>query len=131
MLGGEAKLAQRLRLNLADALAREGEALAHLFERVIARLVDTKSHAEDLLLPRRKRLEELARLVVEAHLGVGLVRRKRGVVGDELAHVRLAVVTNRRLEADRLARDLHDGADLLHGNARRFGELLGGRLTPI
>src|SRR5689334_20125240 len=103
MLRGQAQLAERLRLDLTNALAGEREALADLFERVVARLVDAEPHAEDLLLARRERLQELARLVVEAHLRIRLVGRKRGVVGDELADVRFAVVADGRLEADRLA----------------------------
>jgi hypothetical protein len=53
------QLAQRLRLDLADALAGDLEVLAHLFERVVALLADAEAHAEDLLLARRQRLQHL------------------------------------------------------------------------
>ena len=59
---GQAELAQRLRLDLPDALARQLEALADLLERLVARRVDAEAHAKHLLLARREELEQLARL---------------------------------------------------------------------
>src|SRR6185312_4185611 len=41
-----AQLAQRLRLDLADALARDIELLADLFERVVGIHVDAEAHAQ-------------------------------------------------------------------------------------
>src|SRR5690606_34947360 len=42
------QLAQRLRLDLADALARDVELLADLFERVVGVHVDAEAHAQHL-----------------------------------------------------------------------------------
>src|SRR5262249_27893091 len=58
VLGGKPQLPEGLRLDLANALAREREALANLLERVIAWLVDAEAHSQDLLLAWRQRLEE-------------------------------------------------------------------------
>src|SRR5688500_16426613 len=54
---GVTQLAQRLRLDLADALARDREALAHFFERVLAAVADAEPHLDDLLLARGQRLQ--------------------------------------------------------------------------
>jgi hypothetical protein len=62
-----AQLAQRLGLDLADALAGDLEVLADLFEGVIALLADAEAHAQHLLLARRQRLQHLAGLLGEVH----------------------------------------------------------------
>ena len=46
------QLAQRLRFNLADTLARHAELLTHLFQRVIGVHPDTETHAQHPLLTR-------------------------------------------------------------------------------
>src|SRR6266540_6826437 len=54
---GVPQLAERLRFDLPDALARDGEALADLLERVLAAVADAEPHLDDLLFPRCERLE--------------------------------------------------------------------------
>src|SRR5207249_6967511 len=49
-----AELAQRFGLDLANALARHGKALAHLFERMLAAVVQTKAHLDNFFLARRQ-----------------------------------------------------------------------------
>src|SRR5581483_5830660 len=64
-----AQPSQRRRFDLADALTRDGEFIAELFQRVVPRLTDAEAHANDLLLPwrqRRKRLTDL-RVQVRVH----------------------------------------------------------------
>src|SRR3546814_14889682 len=51
------QLAQRLRLDLADALARHAELLADLFERVVGVHSDAEAHAQHALLARGERSE--------------------------------------------------------------------------
>ena len=60
-----AQLAQRLRFDLADTLAADGEPLADLLKRVIGFLTDAKTHPHDQLLARRKRRQYLMRQMVE------------------------------------------------------------------
>src|ERR687888_2564924 len=60
------ELAQRFRLDLADALARDREARAHLLEGVIRALSDTEAQPQHLRLARRERVEHLARLFPQA-----------------------------------------------------------------
>src|SRR5207248_2368192 len=47
--------------------------------------------------------------------------------GDEVAEVRVLLLTDGRLERDRLLRDLHDLADLVRGDEHPLGDLLRGR----
>jgi hypothetical protein len=49
---GEPQLAERLGLDLADALARQLEALADLLEGQVAGRVDSEAHPQDLLFAR-------------------------------------------------------------------------------
>src|SRR5499427_691501 len=49
-----AQLAQRLGLDLADALARDVELLADLFQRVVGVHVDAEAHAQNLRFARRE-----------------------------------------------------------------------------
>ena len=58
-----AELAERLRLDLADALAGDLEVLTDLFEGVVALLADAEAHPEHLLLARRQRLQDLPGLL--------------------------------------------------------------------
>src|SRR5512135_2400004 len=96
------ELPQRLRLDLANALARDLEVLTHLFERVVALLADAEAHAEDLLLARRQRLEHLPRLLREVHVDDRLGGRHHALVLDEIAKMRVFLLADGRLEADGL-----------------------------
>src|SRR3984957_12792265 len=82
---GLAQLAERFRLDLADALAGDGELLADFLEGVVGLLPDAEAHAQDLLLARRQRRQHLARLLAEIALDCGLDRRRREFVLDEIA----------------------------------------------
>src|SRR4029079_6237363 len=106
-----AQLAERLRLDLADALPRDLEVLADLFERVVRLLADAEAHAEDLLLARRQGLQDLTRLLGEVHVDDRLGRADDALVLDEVAQVRVFLLTDRGLERDGLLRDLEDLAD--------------------
>src|SRR6185312_10098189 len=83
-----AQLAQRLRLDLADALARHLEVLTDLLEGMVGLLADAEPHAEHLLLARRERREHLAGLIREVDGDDALARRDDRLVLDEVAEVR-------------------------------------------
>src|SRR4051794_22935389 len=59
------QLAERFRLDLADALAGDGEAPTDLLQGVIGTLADPEAQPDDLLLARRQGGEDLLRLVLE------------------------------------------------------------------
>src|SRR6185436_20976822 len=73
------QLAQRLRLDLADALARHRELLADLLQRVIGVHADAEAHAQHALLARRERGENASRRLAQVRLDRG-VDRQDGVL---------------------------------------------------
>ena len=60
-----AQLAQRLGLDLADALAGDREVLADFLERVLAAVGEAEAQAQHLLLARRERVEDLVGLLAQ------------------------------------------------------------------
>src|SRR5688572_8657131 len=107
-----AQLAQRLRLDLPYPFARYREVLAHFFERVLAAVADAEAHLDDLLFARRQRLQHRLGLFLQIEVDDRFRRRHGGAVLDEVAEVRIFLFADRRLERDRLLRDLEDLADL-------------------
>src|SRR5881397_3253279 len=79
------ELAQRFRLDLADALARDRKARPDLLERVVRALPDAKAQPQHLLLARRERGEHLPRLILEVQAHNGVAGRERRHVLDEVA----------------------------------------------
>src|SRR3972149_6774837 len=72
-----AQLAQRLRLDLPDALAGDREALADLLERVLAAVADAEPHLDDFLLARRERLQDRVGLPLAIQVDDRVGRRDR------------------------------------------------------
>src|SRR6476646_4803323 len=62
------QLPERFRLDLADALARDREALAHFLERVLAAVADAEAHLDHLLLARRQRLQHRLGLLFQVQV---------------------------------------------------------------
>src|SRR5439155_4130474 len=80
---GMAQLAKRLRFNLADALAGDGEALTDLFERVLAPVADAEPHLDHFLFARRQRLEHRFGLLLQILVDDGFGRRDDLAILDE------------------------------------------------
>src|SRR2546422_7918258 len=110
--GRVAQLAERLRLDLPDALAGDREALAHFLERVLAAVADAKPHLDHLLLAGRQRLEDGLGLLLQIQVDDSLGGRHDLTILDEVAEMRILLLANRRLERDRLLSDLEHLADL-------------------
>src|SRR2546428_9169420 len=102
------QLAQRLRFDLADALASDIERAADFFERVLGAIADAEAHLENLLLARRERAKNFVRLLFEIGDDHVIDRRDRAAILDEVAKMRVFLFADRCLEGDRLLRDLHD-----------------------
>ena len=64
-------------------------------------------------------------------MGGGVGRRQGDRVLDEVAEVGVFLLTDWRLQRDRLLRDLHDLADLLRRDLHPAADLLGGRLAAV
>src|SRR5262249_55507991 len=118
-----AELAERLGLDLANALAGHREALADLLERVLALVADAEPEAQDLLFLGRERAEGALHLVRQVLADQAVVRRFRALVLEEVAQLR--VLADRGLERERLARGLEDEPDLAGGYTGLLGQLLG------
>src|SRR5689334_8488037 len=108
-----AELAQRLRLDLSYTLARDGEFLADLFQRMVGFLADAEAHPEHLLLARCERRQDLARLLLEIDVHHRVRRRHDALVLDEVAEMAVFLLADRRLEGDGLLGDLQDFAHLV------------------
>src|SRR5271156_7042965 len=70
---GMTQLAQRLRLDLADALTGDLEALAHFFECVLGAVFKTEAHLDHAFFARSERAQNLrgVLLQVDADHGIG------------------------------------------------------------
>src|SRR5688572_24580406 len=124
------QLAERLRLDLADTLAGHVELAADLFERARATILETEPKLQHASLAAGETLEHGLDLLLE-ELVTGCVARREGlVVGNEVAEMAVLFLADRRLEGDRLLRDLHDLADFLGRDEHPLGDLLRGRLAP-
>src|SRR2546423_6242872 len=73
-----AELAQRLRLDLADALARDVELLADFLERVVGVHLDAEAHAQHLRLARREGIEHVLGRFAKARVERGVGWREPG-----------------------------------------------------
>src|SRR5262245_11469292 len=74
------ELAERLRFDLSNALAGDGEPPTDLFEGVVGPLADAEPHAQHLLLAGRERPEDAGRLAAHAALDRRLERADGGFV---------------------------------------------------
>src|SRR6266540_2018289 len=126
---GVPQLPQRLRLDLADALARHLEVLPDLLERVVALLADFEPHPEDLLLAGGEGGEHLPGLLREVHVDDRVGGGDERLVLDEVPEVAVLLLADRGLEADGLLRDLEDLADLVERQLHLLRDLLRRRLA--
>src|SRR5215469_631705 len=124
-----AKFAQRLCLDLPDALARDAEFLAHLFKRALVTVFQAEPQHEHLALALGEVLEHVAHLLFEHGHRCRLGRRDRVLVLDEVAEMAILFLADRRLERDRLLRDLHDLAHLVRRQRHLFGDLFNRRIA--
>src|SRR5919106_1707785 len=108
-----AQLAQRLGLDLADALARDGEVLTYLLERVLAAVGQTEAQAQYLLLARRERVQDSIGLLAQRQADDRLHWGHDLLVLDEVAKMTVLFLADRRLQRDRLLGDLEDLAYLV------------------
>src|SRR5580765_8098467 len=82
---GMAELAQRLGLDLPDALASDREVLADLLQRVLAAVREAEAQAQHLLFSRREGVQDAVRLLPQAQPDHALHRRADLLVLDEVA----------------------------------------------
>src|SRR5436305_4525096 len=124
-----AQLAERFRLDLADAFAGHVERAADFFERVLGAVADAEAHLEDLLLARGERAQDFVRLLFQVRNDHVINRRDHAAIFDEIAEVRIFLFADRRFERDRLLRDLHDLAHFRDRHVHPLSDLLGLRFA--
>src|SRR5215218_6509774 len=83
------QLAQRLGLDLTDALAGHRELLPDLFERVVGVRADAEPHAQHSLLARSQRGQDAGRRLAQIGLDRGVQGQNRVLVLDEIAEMRI------------------------------------------
>src|SRR5688572_2666943 len=86
------QLPQRLRLDLADALARHRELLADLLERVVGVHADAEAHAQHALLARCQGCKHPCRCLAQVGERRRLERLDRILVLDEVAEMRILLI---------------------------------------
>src|SRR3546814_18521460 len=89
------QLAERFRLDLADAFARHAELLADFLERVVGVHPDAETHAQHAFLARGERREDAGDRFLEVRLQRGVDRGDRLLVLDEIAEVAVFLVADR------------------------------------
>src|SRR5438128_12562380 len=100
------ELAQRLGLDLADALARHRELQAHLFQRVVGAHADAEAHAQHALFAWRQGRQHAGGGFAQIGLNRGVDRQDRVLVLDEIAEVGVLLVADRSFQRQRLLGDL-------------------------
>src|SRR5713101_3301809 len=116
------QLAQRLSLDLADALASYGKRLAYFFQGVFRAVFQAEAHLDDFFLARRQRTQHLRSLIFQVDVDHGFSRRDYGAVFDKVAQVRIFLFADRRFEGDRFLRDLQHLAHFRDWNVHALGD---------
>src|SRR5262249_8788343 len=111
--GRVAQLRHRAGFDLADALAREVEELADLFEGPGLATVESEAQRQDLALTFVERSEQLLDLVGQQWGGRDLERRFRRAVLDDVAELGVAVLAERLREREGLGREAQRLGDLV------------------
>src|SRR5580700_2133686 len=123
-----AQLGERLLLQLADPLPGQSQRLADLIERVRVAVIETEPHRHDRGLARRQRIQRVPQLVGHQLAVNQLAGLRRVDVLDQVADAGLAVLADRRVEADRLPAGAQQLLDLVRRPVQLDGQLLRGWL---
>src|ERR1700723_1912428 len=89
---GMLQLAQRLRLDLTNALSRHRELLADFLQRVVGVHADAKAHAQNAFLARRERSQNPRRRLAQVRLDRRVDGQDRVLVLDEIAEMAVLLV---------------------------------------
>ena len=93
-----AQFAQRLGLDLADALSGDIEILSHLLQGVIGLFIDTKPHLQDLLLPGRQGGQYFSGLLRKVFQPTSQIRVLRTYWRQRAEHVQAAASCIQRMQ---------------------------------
>src|SRR6266852_9494233 len=93
-----AELAERLGLDLPDALAGDGEVLAHFLQRVLAAVGEPEAESEHLFFTWRERVQNPVGLLAQGQPDHALHGRAHLLVLDEVAQVAVLLLADRSEE---------------------------------
>src|SRR5512134_2590590 len=88
------QLAECLGFDLADAFARDREALSDFLERVLAAVADAEPHLDDLLFARRQRLQDRLGLLLQVQVDDGIRGGDDLAILDEVAEMRILLLAD-------------------------------------
>ena len=121
---GVAHFAERLGLDLPDALARDAELLADFFERARVAVAEAEAQFQNFPLAFVQAAKHIAQFVLEQAEARHVERAFGGLVLDEIAEVRVLAVADGRLQRDGLLRHFQNGAHAVHGHLHFVGDFL-------
>src|SRR5262249_29118149 len=119
-----AQFAQRLGLNLANALTRDGEHLADFFEGALIAVLEPITHADYAFFARTELLQHRGHRLLQAEADGCLRWRDQGLVFDEIAQVSVFLLADRSLEGYGCLSDLAGLAYFFDGHVQPLGQLL-------
>src|SRR5579872_363493 len=120
---GMTQLAQRLGFDLANAFAGHPERLANFLERPLRAVLDTKTHADDLLYPHTESPQHVGSPLLTFYVDKRLGRRGLSLILDEVTEVGVSFLADRCLQRDRRPHDLAHLANLSLGNVHLLSNL--------
>src|SRR6266404_1378293 len=124
------QFSQGLRFYLADPLARDIKILAYFFQRsFMTAIVQTKTQTNYSLLAWAQRLQHVAGDLSQVGSNHSRRRTLTGLVFDQIAQLRITVLTNRRFKRNGILHELPGFAHLLHGSVHLLGDLFSSGLT--
>ena len=124
-----AQLRHRLGLDLTDALARHAVDLADLVESLRLTVTQAKTHRHNAGFTLRQRVQDVVELFLQQGEGHGVCGNDGLGVLDEVTELGVAVLTERRVQRNRLATILLNLHDLLGGHVEFLRQFLGGRFA--
>src|SRR5437588_2146117 len=127
--GRVSQLAERLRLDLPNALARDVELLADLFEGSAAAVLEPEAQAQHLAFTLGKGVEHVLHGLAQHLVGGSIRRGLSELVRDEVTEIAILFLANWRFERNRRLRDFHDLADLVRRQIHLETNLVGGGLA--
>ena len=123
------KLAERLRLNLTDTLTGYVKLAANLFQCARAAVIQPEAKPQNLLLSLRQGSENLLQLLLQKRIGCRLRGNRNVVILNEVAKMRILLLTDRRFQRYRLLRNLSDLSDTIHRHAHLLGNFFRSRFA--
>src|SRR5579859_153332 len=126
---GVAQFAERLGLNLANALASDSKSLADFFKSVRITVLKAKAHANDALFTRIQVLQHGGDIFLETEVDGRVCGRGNGFIFNKIAEMSVFFFADGGLEGDGRLSNFPGAADLFKGDVHAAGQLLGGRLA--